>query len=239
MGRRTLLLIASVLVAALGTSLLWLWADGADRRARSRQRPVNVYTALKDIPANTKGAALAALVQVKQVPAEAAAENRISSLQQVAAQVTTQRVFAGQQLITAQFGATIAAGVVPANQMAMAVTVQDPNRVAPLLKPGAEVAIYLVTGGTGQGGPAPSARLLLPKVRVLATGDQTAGTAAGDDRAAVAGAVVTLAVTGRQATTLMYGLKTGEFYFTLLGPGASASATDDMTRVADLYEGAG
>ena len=30
MGRRTLLLIASILVAALGTALIWLYVQGAD-----------------------------------------------------------------------------------------------------------------------------------------------------------------------------------------------------------------
>jgi pilus assembly protein CpaB len=33
MGRRTLLLIASILVAALGTALIWLYVQGADNRA--------------------------------------------------------------------------------------------------------------------------------------------------------------------------------------------------------------
>ena len=40
MGRRTLLLIASILVAALGTALIWLYVQGADTRAQAGEAQV-------------------------------------------------------------------------------------------------------------------------------------------------------------------------------------------------------
>src|SRR5689334_7278972 len=45
MGRRTLLLIASILVAALGTALIWLYVQGADTRAAAGTAQVQVLVA--------------------------------------------------------------------------------------------------------------------------------------------------------------------------------------------------
>ena len=45
MGRRTLLLIASILVAALGTALIWLYVQGADSRAEATTTQVEVVVA--------------------------------------------------------------------------------------------------------------------------------------------------------------------------------------------------
>ena len=49
MGRRTLLLIASILVAALGTALIWLYVQGADTRAVSGETEVPVYVATRNV----------------------------------------------------------------------------------------------------------------------------------------------------------------------------------------------
>ena len=45
MGRRTLLLIASILVAALGTALIWLYVQGADTRAEASTTSVQIPVA--------------------------------------------------------------------------------------------------------------------------------------------------------------------------------------------------
>ena len=51
MGRRTLLLIASILVAALGTALIWLYVQGADKRAAAGTAQVQVLVAANTVRA--------------------------------------------------------------------------------------------------------------------------------------------------------------------------------------------
>ena len=59
MGRRTILLIAAILVAALGTGLVWLYADQADDAAMADQQPVEVLVAKMDIASGTSGSEIA------------------------------------------------------------------------------------------------------------------------------------------------------------------------------------
>ena len=55
MGRRTVLLIAALVVAALGTALVWMYANRADERAQADAAPVEVLVATSDIGAGTSG----------------------------------------------------------------------------------------------------------------------------------------------------------------------------------------
>ena len=71
MGRRTVLLIAAIVVAALGAALVWMYADRADERAQADAAPVEVLVATVDIGAGTSGAAIseAASVELRTLPA--------------------------------------------------------------------------------------------------------------------------------------------------------------------------
>src|SRR4051794_4826700 len=51
MGRRTLLLIASILVGALGTALIWLYVQGADNRAAAGTAQGQVLVAANTVKA--------------------------------------------------------------------------------------------------------------------------------------------------------------------------------------------
>src|ERR687883_506893 len=56
MGRRTLLLIASILVAALGTALIWLYVQGAEARAQAGEAQVKLMVATQDVQPGTQAA---------------------------------------------------------------------------------------------------------------------------------------------------------------------------------------
>ena len=56
MGRRTILLIAAVVVAAVGTGLIFAYVNGVNDRALADQSPQQVLVAKVTIPSGTTAA---------------------------------------------------------------------------------------------------------------------------------------------------------------------------------------
>lgn len=229
MGRRTLLVIASVLVAAMGTALIWAYVQSADERARGDwQDKVTVLLATEPIAAGSNAQAIEARTEPRQIPQALAPERPLTSATKVGKRTTTVPILAGQYIIEGQFTKAEVLTGVPENRMALAVDMQDPNRVASLLQPESHVAVYgLITAKTGT-----TIKMLLSDVRVIAVGGTTTARNADGNPAkvgtesGVSTALVTLDVRGKEATELMYYQQTGSLYFTLLGKGAKGDPSD-------------
>ena len=251
MGRRTLLIIASILVAATGTALIWLYVQNAESRLQDDLQPVAVLRATRAIDIGTPVSAIPAdAVEQVPVPTKSAPPDRIGSLAALTAlagRTVTSPIFAGQFLIAPQFAPVSQLSGVKTDRMGVAVPMEDPNRVAGLLQPGSRVAVYFVqlkqgdggSGGTGVG----EVSLLMPEVNVIAIGGVTAAVSADGTplrigtQAGVPTTVVTLDAVGKDATRLILGSKTGTLYFTLLGAGAKGSPGDHVAS-PDLLKGA-
>jgi pilus assembly protein CpaB len=182
-GRRTLLVIASALVAALGTALVWLYVQGADSRAQSAAqsavelRPVLVAKAQADA-----GAAADSLATVtRSAPPDLAADAFVPG------QKPSGRLLYGVAPETILRPSMFTTGVVPLvakGNQAASISIAQPQRVAALLRQGDDVAVY----SYGPGDPNP--RLELEHGRVRDVGpDPNAATAAPGAAGAVAGAV--------------------------------------------------
>jgi pilus assembly protein CpaB len=237
MGRRTLLLIASILVAAAGTALVWLYAQGAESRARAGTQQVYVWVATSSIDAGTgRDQLVDGVVERRLMTMNDAPPDRVVSLNDLGTKSTTQRILKGQPLILSQFGPATSAGVKD-GRMALSLTMPDPNRVAGLLRPESLVAVYFVATDTAKAKSNGNVAvdLLLDQVRVIAIGSTTSAvTALGaparvGTQAGVPTAVVTLDVSGLQATKLLAAQTTGQLYFALLGNNAKGQAGDGVT----------
>jgi len=181
MGRRTILLIAALVVAAVGTTLVFLYVHGLQDANADTRKPVEVLVAKGDIPAGTTGANAqqSGLFEKKTVEKGAVADGTISDPTPIGSLVALAPIFAGQQIQTAMFGqpGSGAATGLPLDpgQFAMSITMGDPNRVAGFLQPGADVAIFITY--TPKNSPSGvTTRVLLPKVKVIATGNTTVTT---------------------------------------------------------------
>ena len=60
MGRRTVLLVAAVLIAALGAGLVLIYVHDVNQKVKAREAPEQILVAKKIIPAGTTGAAASA-----------------------------------------------------------------------------------------------------------------------------------------------------------------------------------
>jgi pilus assembly protein CpaB len=154
--RRTLLAIAAVLLATIGTTLLYLYVSAADNRAQHGVETVEVLVASSDMDPGTTASALQ--VERRKVPQFGVIPQAISGTGPVQGQVLTVRVFAGQQLSARMFGAAAAGGLAP-DHRAISVQLPEADRVAGMLRPGSVVDVYRLA----QNG----AKLIIPKARVI------------------------------------------------------------------------
>jgi pilus assembly protein CpaB len=241
-SRRIALLIAAVIIAAVGTSLVFVYANNANDRALADQNPHQVLVAKNTIAAGTtvSDAIAHGDLQLKSLPGSAIIPGALSDLSTMATQVALTPIYPGQQIIAAEFGSATQASssglALSKGDIAISVQLADPNRVAGFVQPGSDVAVFLSganPAASAANAAGPTTRLLLPKVEVVAVGPTTVAPAeAGKaNPEAVSRALMTLAVTQNEAEKIITAQSTGTLWFGLLngqsqvktGPGVSAN----------------
>ena len=144
MGRRTILLITSILIAAVGTALVAVYVRTADTRAQQDQTLTPVLVATAQIPAGTSGAQ--ATVDVRQVPAALLhGLSYVTDRQQISDKVAQGLIYAGTPIQASMFGTTTPSTSLiglDKNKVGVTIQVSDPGRVAGFAREGSDVAIY-------------------------------------------------------------------------------------------------
>ncbi len=223
MGRRTVLLIAALVVAALGTALVWMYANRADERAQADATPIEVLVATADIGAGTSGAAIseAAAVELRTLPDASVPEGYLDDLTTVIDLVTLGPVFSGQVLLEQVFGTQQEAGgglTLPEGTLGVSIQLGDPQRVAGFVNPGSEVALFTTASGVG-GEAEQQTAVLLPRVLIAAVGPTVVAQAAADSTGnteEIPTAIMTLALTQDEAQKVILASQTTQLYMGLL-----------------------
>jgi pilus assembly protein CpaB len=239
MGRRTLLLIASILVAALGTALIWLYVQGADSRAQAGEVQVQVYVATRSLSAGDPvDGSIATRKSFPQSVADAFGAQRVRSPAEITGFAKTD-IVPGMPLLTSQFtsqqSSPTPAVALAKNEVAMQLTLPDPQRLAGLLQPGSRIRVYApMTEGSKKG-----VGVLFQNVRVLTSGPVT-NTATGA-KTNVPQAIVTLALNKDQARALAFaetsaGGAGGSMWFALL-PSSDAPNDDSPDLTSNVSPG--
>lgn len=247
MGRRTIILIAAFVIAALGASLVFLYVQGVDQRAQADAEPVKVLTATKTINAGEKvsEAQKAGKFALTEVPGTSVLAGALTTTDPIADQVAVTSIVPGEQIIPSKFGGVGSQSriTIPDKMMAISVQLTDPQRVAGFVSPGSDVAIFSTTvTGTGDVVTQPTTRLLLPKVQVIAVG-QTGVTATtttdgeGEQTTeAIPTTILTLALEQRDAERVILAAGQSELTFALLTD-KSTVAPSGGTTLDDLFSG--
>lgn len=242
MGRRTLLLIAAIVVALLGVGLVWMYAQNAANDAQAGQERVTVLVAKTKIEVGTSGTTAAAngAFEQKTIAANAVTPGALSSTEPIANQVALVPVFPGQQIIPQQWGTSgqTSGLAIPAGQIAMSVQLGDPQRVAGFVAPGSTVAIF--ASGTS-GNSLPAVRLLLENIQVLAVGPTTL-VSGSTNTEQIPAAILTLAVTQEQAQKLIYasgaqGSTWSGLYFALMNADSKLATNNPGANSNNLFVG--
>ena len=241
MDRRRLLLILAVLVAVIGTALVFVYVRGADNRAQDKFTNVEALQATQDVAAGeTYDAALAAgKISLQPIPknildANTGFETTVTGLK---GKIVAVPIFAGQVVVANQFGDTVQATssslAIPKGMIAISVNLTDPDRVAGNIQNGQNVAIF-VTGtlqkSANPTGPTTNVaiqatRLLLPNVTVLNVGSpQPPTTTTSTDSNGtqtteqLPRTLLTIAVTQKEAQKVIVASKALDLTFGLLTP---------------------
>ncbi len=244
MGRRTTLLIASILVAALGTALVYLWARGADQRAQHNQETIGVVFARGEIVPGTsaKTALSLNLLETRQMPQAYVPSSAVHTVDELGDDVAAGVIAPNQVVVQAMFapaGQSGGANALPPKKLAVAVPLSDPARVAGSLVPLSEVTIFVTMQDQTTG--AVATRVLLKDVTVLkvgATGASTTSTSQSSQTAPkeqVPNTILTLALSTKEAQAVILANKSGELWFGLRGPDSEVD-TVPPTTLHNLFD---
>lgn len=235
MSRRSALLIAAVVIAALGTAMIVLYVQGIDDRATKGQELVQVLAATDIIDAGETVAAAqeAGKFEAKDVRRDDVVYGALDTTESIADLVALGTIYPGEQVISARFGSpsSVESLVIPDDKMALSIELTDFERVAGFVNPGSEVAIFATAlspvrklpDGTEQA-LSPVTRILLSRVPVVGVGTTsvTSRTVSEGGEGAqvteqVARTILTLAVSQEDAEKLVLADRTTELTFALLG----------------------
>lgn len=244
MNRRRVLLLAAVILALLGTALVFLYVRGADSRAEERFETVEVLKASAPIEPGESidEAAASGKIALLPVAQEDVLPNAQTSTEALTGLVATTRIYPGEQIISDKFGGEAEAASalqIPKGMLAVSVNLTDPARVAGFVNPGSEVTVFL-TGANATTGEA-FTRVLLPRVTVLGVGSTTPTTTTtttqdgAQTTEQLPRTLLTLAVTQRDAQRVLFASSNGELAFGLL-TGNVTVRPDAGVTAADLFE---
>ncbi len=222
MGRKTILIIVSLVIATVGALLVFMYVQGVDNRAVAQQQPQQVLTATAQIDPgeSVQDAKQAGKFQLTAIPESAVLAGALDSTIPIKSMVATNTIYPGEQVIAAKFGAvgSVSTLGIPDKMLAVSVQLSDPNRVAGFVSPGSQVAI-LVTWSDTAG--VIHSRMLLPGVTVLGTGQTTMSSTTTTDpngqqtTEQIPLTILTLSVDQRDVEKLRVGEKMGELSLAL------------------------
>ncbi|MBI4940173.1 MAG: Flp pilus assembly protein CpaB [Actinobacteria bacterium] len=222
MGRRTLLLVAAVLLAAIGTGALFLYFKAATPVVSTSKETVGVLAPARTIFAGTPLTDADAFVKVPMSRQVVSSTGMVTSFDDIKGKLAARDLAPSVPLTPADYGDVVtqpADVTLPSGKMAITIDVDDAARVSTFLTKGSRVAVYVIPEGGNAGN---EARLILPDVTVLTIGSAatitrpraTATTGGSGDTASL----VTLVVDQRQAGQILVAQTAGDLYLTLLGP---------------------
>ena len=148
--RRTVGIVAAIVLALLGTLGLAGYVQGAKDDAVAGEKLVPVYVANDAIPAGTPVSKLADKMSTEKVPAKVRAQDAVTNLKSVKGDVTSIGLVAGEQLVTSRlvpagsFTSTTAKGV-PAGMFGATVSLDPEQALGGQVRAGDHVAIVGVT----------------------------------------------------------------------------------------------
>lgn len=235
MRRRLLAACAALVLLVAGSLVLLAYVRGADARALAGASPVAVLVVDQPVPAGTAGDELAAFVTTATLPASAALDGRVTDLSDLSGRVATVDLQVGEQLLTSRFVKPAdrqTAGTVEVSEGLQEISVLlEPQRVVGArLAAGDTVGVYLsqkLPDGTGQTS-AVLHRVLVSQVQGAPSPVDPA--AEGETETVASGApasslMVTLALTAKDAETVVFGMEHGTLWLSLETDGDETSGT--------------
>jgi pilus assembly protein CpaB len=244
MSRRTVALVASVVLAAVATVALISYVRGLENKAYKGTRTVTVFVAKDTIPQGTTAefAASKGLFDKAVIPQKVEASGAIGSLDEIKGRVAGVTILKGEQIVSARFVAPGQQGgslPIPQDRVAISVQVDLVPGVAGFVQPGSHISIIghldiqPLPGASGAAARVVhGVKFILQDITVLAIGPRVVtvnGQAAPAQQPATT-VLATLALTPAQAEQLTFFRLHGDVTFVLLPAGGKPVKTPGRTQ---------
>lgn len=229
----TVIFVLSLLV---GISI-FSYTASVERRVIATQELQSIYLASKQIISGTSlGDALQnGSLEQKKFPVISIPSGAIKNIDTLNSKlVALQNIQPGQIIVESNFGvATARTGslVIPDGQVAVTITLGEPNHVGSFIQPGSEVVIF----ATGKQDAQKATKILLPRALIIAIGNQVVPV--NGPTTSATSSLITLAVSPQQAAKLIHGIQTLSLYFGLLGNSVDLSQAISITDANILSAG--
>ncbi|MEA2971858.1 MAG: pilus assembly protein CpaB [Actinomycetota bacterium] len=221
-------IVASLVLAGVGTILLTSYVRGAEQRATGGEARVGVLVVTEAIPQGTASAELGGRVRTELVPVKLAAEGAIADLGLVGGLVTDIDLLPGEQLVQGRFANAAEAGkvVVPPNSLEVTVMLGTVQAAGGKVRPGDSVAVLVSFDDPT------TTHLFLQKVPV--TGVRTEGgepiTGAPEAAGPVGNLLVTLALDAPSVERVVFAAEHGSLWLANQPTNSNEGGTQVQTR---------
>ncbi len=244
MGRRKVLLVVAVVVAAMGAALVFVYARGAENRAAEKFETVDVLVVKTAIERgeSANSAYESGKIDIQQVPQQQVLTGATADGAAFTDQYALTTMFPGEQLIPEKFGGADEVEAettlpLPEGMVAISINLSDTARVGPFIRPGAKVGVFIT--GTLPPENVPTTKLLMRDLLVLAIGSTTTVAPSADEGEAapteqLPNTLFTLAVSQKQAEKILFAQGLGELAFALSNANSDLKPGDGV-RAEDLF----
>ncbi|MGE0881438.1 MAG: Flp pilus assembly protein CpaB [Acidimicrobiia bacterium] len=215
-SKRTLILIAAVLIGAIGAWSVYSYVNGIEDRAYNNAKLVEVWVVKQNISANTQGEQVLGdkLIQKGEVPQQYRPTTALTDLSSIAGKVAKYDLAPNQVLVQGMFvdktqAVSTVADRIPAGQVAVSVNLDQVHAAANFPQAGDRVNLLVsldatqaasagISNAPGATGNATNAakdstggaiRFLYQNVEILAVGPTAEGAANGSTTAAASGLI--------------------------------------------------
>lgn len=177
MKSRLLILVAAIVLGIVAAVMTARYLDDASARLSAEAQPVQVMVATQDVPRGMTAEEMLAegYAELQEVPRRYVADGAVSSETMIEGKVLATSLSGGEQITAARFRYPTAVGLsytIPEGFVAVSISADDVKCVGGMLKPG-DYVLIAATLDPGPEGEGAETRVMLPKVKVLAVGEQT------------------------------------------------------------------
>lgn len=169
MKRRMIGLVASLVLATVGTFALVSYVQSAKDNALAGEQLVDVLVVAQPIAKGTPASTIGGLVKTTQVPLKVQAAGSVSSLASLTGQVAAVDLVPGEQLMASRFVTTaVAAGVaeIPADKLQVTISLDPTRAVGGRVRAGDRVGVVASLSTGADGAEVETTNMILHKVVV-------------------------------------------------------------------------
>ena len=219
-------IVASVLLAAVGTGLLVAYVRSAESRALEGEKTVDVLVVSNTIPKGTKAEDITASLRMEQIPVKVATAGALTSTSPLAGKVAAVDLLPGEQLVSTRFTSPAEAQGIASNLLQVTIALEPVRALGGQIRKGDSVGVTVSFDDPE------TTHLILHKVKVtdVRTVEGTAVTTPANGPAPAAGLLVTLAVDAPSVEKVVFGAEHGKLWLAWEPKEANESGTKVQTK---------